>query len=116
MDLSFTEEQEALVATAREFTRKEVIPKARHHDETGEFPREILKKAPGVVVQDDTAANSYPTPLTAAHKDAVFVGRIRNDSSNANGIAMWITSDNIRKGAALNALQIAEEMVARGLV
>jgi aspartate-semialdehyde dehydrogenase len=78
--------------------------------------REILRNAPGVVVQDDTAANLYPTPLAAAHKDPVYVGRIREDSSHPNGIAMWITSDNIRKGAALNALQIAEEMVARGLV
>jgi aspartate-semialdehyde dehydrogenase len=78
--------------------------------------REILRGAPGVVVQDDPASNSYPTPLAAAHKDAVYVGRIRNDSSNPNGIAMWITSDNIRKGAALNAIQIAEEMITRSLV
>lgn len=78
--------------------------------------RAILKDAPGVVVQDDPATNSYPTPLAAAHKDAVFVGRIREDSSKANSIAMWITTDNIRKGAALNAIQIAEEMVTRGLV
>ncbi len=78
--------------------------------------RAILKDAPGVIVQDDPATNSYPTPLASAHKDAVFVGRIREDSSKANSIAMWISTDNIRKGAALNAIQIAEEMVKRGLV
>ena len=78
--------------------------------------REILRAAPGVVVQDDPAANLYPTPATAAGKDPVYVGRIRRDMSNANGIAMWISSDNLRKGAALDAIQIAETMIARGLV
>ncbi len=78
--------------------------------------RDILRQAPGVVVQDEPAVNLYPTPLSAAGKDPVYVGRIRQDMSNPNGIAMWISSDNIRKGAALDALQIAEEMVARGLV
>jgi aspartate-semialdehyde dehydrogenase len=78
--------------------------------------REILKDAPGVVVQDDPSQKLYPTPLDASHKDAVFVGRIREDSSHPNGIAFWTTTDNIRKGAALNALQIAEEMVSRALV
>jgi aspartate-semialdehyde dehydrogenase len=77
--------------------------------------RAILREAPGVVVQDDPQANVYPTPLDAAGKDPVYVGRIRNDSSNPNGVAMWISGDNIRKGAALDALQIAEEMIARGL-
>ncbi len=78
--------------------------------------REILHEAPGVVVQDGPEINLYPTPRFAAGKDPVYVGRIREDSSNPNGIAMWISSDNIRKGAALNAIQIAEEMVKRGLV
>jgi aspartate-semialdehyde dehydrogenase len=78
--------------------------------------REILRTAPGVVVQDDPATNTYPTPLAAANEDPVYVGRIRNDMSSSNGVAMWISSDNLRKGAALDALQIAEEMVARGLV
>jgi aspartate-semialdehyde dehydrogenase len=78
--------------------------------------RDILRSAPGVVVQDDPAANVYPTPRAAAGKDPVYVGRIRNDMSNPNGVAMWISSDNIRKGAALDALQIAEEMIARRLV
>jgi aspartate-semialdehyde dehydrogenase len=78
--------------------------------------RELLRGAPGVVVQDDPAQASYPTPLTAAAKDPVYVGRIRQDMSHPNGIAFWTSSDNLRKGAALNALQIAEEMIARGIV
>ena len=78
--------------------------------------RAILRDAPGLVVQDDLASNVYPTPLTAAGEDPVYVGRIRKDVSCENGIAMWISSDNIRKGAALDAIQIAEEMIARGLV
>ncbi len=78
--------------------------------------RDALRDAPGVVVQDDPAASLYPMPQTAAGKDPVYVGRIRQDMSNPNGVAMWISSDNIRKGAALNAIQIAEEMVSRGLV
>ena len=78
--------------------------------------REILRAAPCVGVQDDPAANVYPTPLAAAGKDPAYVGRIRQDMSHPNGLAMWISSDNLRKGAALNALQIAEEMVARGIV
>jgi aspartate-semialdehyde dehydrogenase len=78
--------------------------------------REILRGAPGVVVQDDPSAGVYPTPLQAAGKDPVYVGRIRDDVSSPNGIAMWVVCDNLRKGAALDALQIAEEMVARALV
>jgi aspartate-semialdehyde dehydrogenase len=78
--------------------------------------REILRAAPGVAVQDDPAGGVYPTPLDAAGKDPVYVGRIRQDASNPNGIAMWISSDNIRKGAALDAMQIAEEMITRSLV
>ncbi len=83
---------------------------------TAKDVREMLQDAPGVVVQDDPAANLYPMPRTAAGKDPVYVGRIREDSSRANSIAMWISSDNIRKGAALDAIQIAEEMIKRGLV
>jgi aspartate-semialdehyde dehydrogenase len=78
--------------------------------------RDVLRTAPGVVVQDEPAVGLYPMPIAAAGKDAVYVGRIRNDMSNPNGIAMWVSCDNIRKGAALNAIQIAEEMIARGLV
>jgi len=58
----------------------------------------------------------YPQPREAAGKDPVFVGRIRRDLSHPNGIAYWVVGDNLRKGAALNALQIAEELIARGLI
>jgi aspartate-semialdehyde dehydrogenase len=74
--------------------------------------RELLEKAPGVVVVDELQPGGYPTPVThAAGKDPVFVGRIREDISHPRGLAMWIVSDNIRKGAALNAVQVAELLV-----
>ena len=76
--------------------------------------RRILAKAPGVKVMDDPAARLYPRPVLAAGTDDVFVGRIRKDASHPRGIAMWVVADNIRKGAALNAVQIAETMVERG--
>lgn len=71
--------------------------------------RQLLKKAPGVVVMDKQVAGGYPTPVhDAAGQDAVYVGRIREDISHPQGLNLWIVSDNIRKGAALNAVQIAE--------
>ena len=70
--------------------------------------RSILSKASGVIVVDDPDARSYPMPVYCEGKDEVFVGRIRQDESVENGISMWVVSDNIRKGAALNAIQIAE--------
>jgi len=70
--------------------------------------REILVNAPGVIVEDDPWHNKYPLAIYAAARDECFVGRIRKDISVDNGIVMWIVSDNIRKGAALNAVQIAE--------
>jgi aspartate-semialdehyde dehydrogenase len=70
--------------------------------------RSILSAAPGVTVVDDTKRNIYPLAIEAAGKDDTFVGRIREDESIDNGINMWIVSDNVRKGAALNAVQIAE--------
>ena len=76
----------------------------------------ILGRAPGVTVQDDPSVSLYPQPWTAAGSDQVFVGRIRRDSSHPNGMVFWIVSDNLRKGAATNAVQIAEELVARNLV
>jgi len=72
--------------------------------------RLLLKEAPGIVVVDDD--NDYPTSVThAASQDAVFVGRIRNDISHPNGLNLWVVSDNVRKGAALNAVQIAELLI-----
>lgn len=73
--------------------------------------KEVLKNAPGVVVEDDVSNNVYPMPLNAAGKDEVFVGRIRRDYSVESGINFWVVSDNIRKGAATNTVQIAEELI-----
>ncbi len=75
--------------------------------------RHILAQAPGVKVLDDPIISLYPQPWSAANTDEVFVGRIRRDASHPRGLAMWIVADNVRKGAALNAVQIAEEMVKR---
>ncbi len=73
----------------------------------------IFAGAPGVKILDDNAISLYPHPWMAAGTDEVFVGRIRRDTSHPNGLVMWIVADNLRKGAALNAVQIAEEMVKR---
>lgn len=73
--------------------------------------REILSSSKGVTVTDDPSLNLYPMPITSAEKDDVFVGRIRTDSSVKHGINLWIVADNVRKGAATNAVQIAEEYV-----
>jgi aspartate-semialdehyde dehydrogenase len=75
--------------------------------------RKILSRSPGVKVLDDTAVSLYPQPWAATGTDEVFVGRIRQDVSHPKGIAMWIVADNLRKGAALNTIQIAEEMIKR---
>lgn len=74
--------------------------------------RELLQNAPGVEVMDDPVHAGYPTAATeAAHRDAVFVGRLRNDISHDRGLNMWIVADNVRKGAALNSVQIAEYLI-----
>ena len=73
--------------------------------------REALLHAPGVIVQDNPDTSEYPMPITAWDKDEVFVGRIRRDETIANGLTLWIVSDNLRKGAATNAVQIAEEWI-----
>lgn len=78
--------------------------------------RELLSKSPGVVVQDDVANFVYPMPLTAQEKDETFVGRIRRDETQANTLNCWIVSDNLRKGAATNAVQIAEYLMGKGLL
>ncbi len=78
--------------------------------------RELLAAAPGVVVVDDPGELRYPMPLQAEGADPVYVGRIREDATIENGLDLWIVSDNLRKGAALNAVQIAEELVTRGLL
>jgi aspartate-semialdehyde dehydrogenase len=73
--------------------------------------KRILREAPGIIVADEPENNVYPTPVEAAGKDATFVGRIREDESVANGLNLWVVSDNLRKGAALNAVQVAEILV-----
>ncbi len=78
---------------------------------TPEAVKKLLSKAPGVTVADDPKKGLYPMPIDAAGLDDVFVGRIRKDESIENGINMWIVSDNLRKGAALNAVQIAEVLI-----
>lgn len=78
--------------------------------------REILAKAPGVVVVDDPAHLKYPMPLFAQDKDEVFVGRIRRDESQPNTLNLWVVSDNLRKGAATNAIQIAEYLLEKGIL
>lgn len=96
------------------------VPVERGHSEavnvqterklTADAARELLAKAPGVVVVDDPPKGLYPLATMAAGKDPVYVGRIREDISQENGLDMWIVSDNLRKGAALNAIQIAERL------
>jgi len=102
------------------------VPVFRSHSEsvnietekklTPERVREILSKAPGVIVVDDLINNKYPLAIDAEGKDETFVGRIREDFSICCGVNMWIVSDNLRKGAASNAVQIAEILVEKGLV
>jgi aspartate-semialdehyde dehydrogenase len=83
---------------------------------TADEARTLFGSAPGVMVEDDPHAKLYPTPHGVAGKDEVYVGRIRNDASTKNGLALWLVSDNLRKGAALNAVQIAEQAIEMGVV
>ncbi|MDH5745254.1 MAG: aspartate-semialdehyde dehydrogenase [Candidatus Aminicenantes bacterium] len=83
---------------------------------TPEEARQILKKTEGVVVVDDISKLKYPLPTKAADSDEIFVGRIREDQSISNGLNMWIVSDNLLKGAALNAVQIGEELINRKIL
>jgi aspartate-semialdehyde dehydrogenase len=71
----------------------------------------ILREAPGVLVADEPENNVYPMPIEATGKDATYVGRIREDDSVTNGLNLWVVADNLRKGAALNAVQIAEILI-----
>ncbi|MBL7775032.1 MAG: aspartate-semialdehyde dehydrogenase, partial [Saprospiraceae bacterium] len=78
--------------------------------------RQLLAQAPGVVLVDDPSALKYPMPLHAHDKDEVFVGRLRRDESQPNSLNMWVVSDNLRKGAATNAVQIAEYLLRQGIL
>lgn len=78
--------------------------------------REIFRNTPGIILQDDPENEVYPTPLETSTKDEVFVGRIRNDLYTKNALNLWVVADQIKKGAALNTIQIAEEMIKRNLI
>jgi aspartate-semialdehyde dehydrogenase len=83
---------------------------------TVEEAREVLRNAPGVMVIDKREAGGYATPYEATGEDATYVSRIREDATVENGLALWCVSDNLRKGAALNAIQIAECLINRKLI
>jgi aspartate-semialdehyde dehydrogenase len=87
-----------------------------HSPITVQQARRALSRAPGVVLQDNPAKDVYPMPHFAAHKDAVYVGRIRQDPTLPYGLNLWVVSDNLLKGAALNAVQIAEAMIESKLI
>jgi aspartate-semialdehyde dehydrogenase len=78
---------------------------------SAEEAKQILREAPGVIVADEPQSNVYPMAIEAVGKDATYVGRIREDQSVANGLNLWVVADNLRKGAALNAVQIAEILI-----
>ena len=135
MENGYTKEEMKLVKEPKKILRDDTfsvtatavrIPTAGGHSEAvnvefeNDFDlakvRELLASTPGVIVQDNTAENEYPMPMFAHEKDEVFVGRIRRDESNANTLNMWVVADNLRKGAATNTIQIAEYLVAQGLL
>jgi aspartate-semialdehyde dehydrogenase len=76
----------------------------------------ILSSSPGIILQDDPSTQDYPMPLNAHDRDEVFVGRLRRDESQLNTLNMWVVSDNLRKGAATNAVQIAEYLLQKGFL
>jgi aspartate-semialdehyde dehydrogenase len=86
------------------------------NDFTIENVRKLLAEMPGIIILDDVANNSYPMPLLSEGKDEVFVGRIRRDESNPNSLNIWVVADNLRKGAATNAVQIAQYLIEKELV
>jgi aspartate-semialdehyde dehydrogenase len=83
---------------------------------TPDEARGILRNAPGCIVIDKHEPGGYVTPYEAAGEDATYISRIREDATVENGLAMWVVSDNLRKGAALNAVQIAEVLINRKLI
>ena len=129
-DNGYTSEEEKLVNETRKILRDDSIavtatacrvPVTGGHSEAVnvetlqpfeiEEVRRLLESTPGVIVQDDPSTNLYPMAITSYDRDEVFVGRIRRDYSVANGMNLWIVSDNIRKGAATNAVQIAQYLI-----
>jgi aspartate-semialdehyde dehydrogenase len=99
------------------YTGHSVSANVQTHDPLSpEECREVLSKAPGIIVVDDPADGIYPTPLDVAGRDEVLVGRIRHDPSHERCLNLWIVGDNLRKGAATNAVQVAELLSVRGLL
>ena len=98
------------------YGHSEAVHIETRHKITAEAARELLRKAPGVEVLDQPRSGGYPTAVTeAANRDAVYVGRIREDISHERGLDLWIVADNVRKGAATNSVQIAEILVGEHL-
>jgi len=135
LDNGYTKEEMKMVNETRKIMRDDTIhvtattvriPVVGGHSEAVnvEFEQDfdlaevksLLAKAPGVVVVDNPAKQEYPMPKDAHNRDEVFVGRIRRDESQPKTLNMWIVSDNLRKGAATNAIQIAEYLISKGLV
>ncbi len=133
LDSGYTKEEMKMVNETRKILEDDTIqvspttvrvPVARGHGESinietekklsADEARAILRDADGVVVVDDPATNQYPLAIHAAGRDATFVGRIREDPSIPHGLNLWCVSDNLRKGAALNTIQIAELLLERG--
>lgn len=97
------------------FAHSEAVQAAFDKPCNAEEARALLEEAPCVKVMDDTAAGVYPTPADAEHQDLVLVGRLRRDITAENGLAMWVVADNLRKGAATNAVNIARALISAGL-
>jgi len=97
------------------YGHSEAVHIETHKKITAEEARALLEKAPGVIVMDEHVPGGWPTAVDAAGRDATYVGRIREDISHPMGLDMWVVSDNVRKGAALNSIQIAEILIAEYL-
>ena len=134
LDNDYTKEEMKMFHETRKIMHSDVmvsatavrVPVLRAHSEaiwveteneiSLEAARDAFENAEGVIVIDKPSEKKYPMPLHLAGRDEVFVGRIRKDISNPNGLAFWTVSDQIKKGAALNAVQIAEYLVKEGVV
>ena len=133
-DNGYTKEEMKMFNETRKIMHSDVkcsamcvrVPALRSHSESVwieterplevEEARKAIASAEGIILQDDPANKVYPMPLFTAGKDEVFVGRIRKDLANENGLTFWLTGDQIKKGAALNAVQIAEYLIKVGNV